>query len=300
MWLLFAACVGGLAVACATAAIFALSLHCMAGRGHSQTNDRAPDPLAPWLHRLAMRAEPLTTWNYRHRMSVRLQRAGLRHWRPAHVFSLQTCLAIGVSVLSAPILLTSNRVGGAASDVSLQLVVTAGQCLGVGVIGWIAPQFWLRWLRDQRRNAISAGMPSYLDLLCLGLDCGMNLQGSIQLAIDHLPHGALRTEWNRMLLDIRSGMARPEALRQLADRADVTVIRHLVSTLAQGERAGLGLARILTDFACNERARRMLLAEKQAMRAPVKMLVPLALCIFPCTFLILGFPVLAILADLNP
>ena len=143
-------------------------------------------------------------------------------------------------------------------------------------------------------------MPSFVDLLCLGLDCGMNLQGSVQLALGHLPVGALRSEWNRMLLDMRSGMGRAEALRQLSARVNIPAVRQLVSTLAQGERVGLSLTRVLGDFARHERARRMMTAEKQAMRAPVKMLIPLSLCIFPCTFLILGFPVLVIVADLPP
>ena len=103
-----------------------------------------------------------------------------------------------------------------------------------------------------------------------------------------------------MLLDMRSGMGRAEALRQLSARVNIPAVRQLVSTLAQGERVGLSLTRVLGDFARHERARRMMTAEKQAMRAPVKMLIPLSLCIFPCTFLILGFPVLVIVADLPP
>ena len=98
----------------------------------------------------------------------------------------------------------------------------------------------------------------------------------------------------------RSGVARAEALRQLSDRVDLPAIRQLVTTLAQGERVGLSLTRILGDFARHERARRMMAAEKQAMRAPVKMLVPLSLCNFPSTFLIQGFPVLVIVTDLSP
>lgn len=299
MLVLVAACVGGFSVTCATVALIALSMNQLTRRSNAALTGAKAPQVSRWLTRIAARTEPLTTWNYRHRVSVRLQRAGLQNWRPVHVFMLQIVVAVTITGVAAVLLLPVNGADGASREYALPMAVTVGQSLFFGLVAWMVPQFWLRWLRDERQAAISAAMPSFLDLLCLGLDCGMNLQGSIQLAIEHLPRGPLRTEWNRMLLDMRSGMARPEALRQLAERADVTVIRHLVSTLAQGERAGLSLARILTDFACNERARRMLSAEKQAMRAPVKMLLPLALCIFPCTFLILGFPVMVVLAGMN-
>ncbi len=239
--------------------------------------------------RVARLVDPLTTWSYRHRVARALQRAGIDGWTSAHLFALQLTGAIVLPIAS---LMTQFNNADATVVVTSIAVST--------LIGWSLPGFWIRYRRRARIAEIARGMPSFLDLLCLGLDCGMNLQSSVQLALDHLPAGALRLEWNRMLLDMRSGMTRAEALRQLSDRVDVPTIRQLVASLAQSERVGLSVTRILADFARHERARRMMTAEKQAMRAPVKMLVPLSLCIFPCTFLILGFPVFVVVADLSP
>ena len=239
--------------------------------------------------RVARIVDPLTTWSYRHRIARGLQRAGIEGWTSAHLFALQLAGAIVLPIASLMTLF-----GHADATVLFTGIAVSA------LIGWLMPGFWMRCRRRTRIAEIARGMPSFLDLLCLGLDCGMNLQSSVQLALDHLPAGALRVEWNRMLLDMRSGMTRAEALRQLSDRVDVPAIRQLVASLAQSERVGLSVTRILADFARHERARRMMAAEKQAMRAPVKMLVPLSLCIFPCTFLILGFPVFVVVADLSP
>ena len=252
--------------------------------------------------RVARAVDPLTTWGYRHRVALALQRAGIERWTSGHLFAVQlACMAILVAPAVAIVFAqsTGSDALGAEGD-GLRILLPGGVVLAFSLSGWWMPGAWLGCRRRARVFEISRGMPSFLDLLCLGLDCGMNLQGSVQLALEHMPPGALRAEWNRMLLDMRSGMGRAEALRQLSNRVDVPAIRQLVTTLAQGERVGLSLTRILGDFARHERASRMMAAEKQAMRAPVKMLVPLSLCIFPCTFLILGFPVFVIVADLAP
>ena len=248
--------------------------------------------------RAAKSVDPLTTWGYRHRVALALKRSGVEGWTSGHLFALQLAFSGGAVALVMPWIGVTNAGDGGAGGIEFMRLVSG--VAAFAVIGWLIPGAWLRHRRQARLLEISRGMPSFLDLLCLGLDCGMNLQGSVQLALEHLPAGALRSEWNRMLLDMRSGVGRSEALRQLSVRVDVPAIRQLVTTLAQGERVGLGLTRILGDFARHERARRMMAAEKQAMRAPVKMLVPLSLCIFPCTFLILGFPVLVIVTDLSP
>ena len=92
-------------------------------------------------------------------------------------------------------------------------------------------------------------------------------------------------------MDIRSGLSRAEALRQLSVRIDLIPLRQLISSLIQGEALGIGMAHIIEVYGKHQRAHRLMAAEKLALQAPIKMLFPLALFIFPCTFLVLGFPV---------
>ena len=76
-------------------------------------------------------------------------------------------------------------------------------------------------------------------------------------------------------------------------------MRQLLAALIQGEALGLGMAHIIEVYGAQQRAQRLMAAEKRALQAPVKMLFPLALFIFPCTFLILGFPVVVQLFGLH-
>ena len=77
-------------------------------------------------------------------------------------------------------------------------------------------------------------------------------------------------------------------------------MRQLISAMIQGESLGQGMAHIIEVYGAQQRARRLMNAEKLALQAPVKMLFPLALFIFPCTFLVLGFPVVVQLLGLQP
>jgi tight adherence protein C len=91
--------------------------------------------------------------------------------------------------------------------------------------------------------------------------------------------------------DLRAGRSRAEALRALGERLDMPAINPLVAALVQADASGGSLAEVLrtqSEQRLNERFAR---AEKRAMEAPVRMLAPLVLCIFPCTFLILAFPI---------
>ena len=298
MWISIALGSGALAVVAAVPLLFVVCRDCLTPSARSRHRRALCAHGRALFDRAAKAVDPLTTWGYRHRGALALQRSGVEGWTSGHLFAMQLAFSGGAVALVLPWVSVTKAGDGAAGGIEFML--WAGGSVAFAVIGWLIPGTWLRHRRRARLFEISRGMPSFLDLLCLGLDCGANLQGSVQLALEHMPAGALRSEWNRMLLDMRSGVARAEALRQLSDRVDLPAIRQLVTTLAQGERVGLSLTRILGDFARHERARRMMAAEKQAMRAPVKMLVPLSLCIFPCTFLILGFPVLVIVTDLSP
>jgi tight adherence protein C len=153
------------------------------------------------------------------------------------------------------------------------------------------PIIWLKQRYRQRLITIERALPFFLDMVGLGLGSGQNLQASLQLACDHLHDGALKAEWLQTLGDIRTGTARSEALKQLSLRVELAALRQLLSALIQGESLGQGMAHIVEIYGEQQRAQRLMSAEKLALQAPVKMLFPLALFIFPCTFLVLGFPV---------
>lgn len=229
---------------------------------------------------------PLMTWGHRTRLSHALTRAGITQLDHHHFFFLQflssiICLVIGIVIL----ILVFSRTDLSMANVSCVMTT--------GLIGFLLPGCWLSAKANSRREDILRTLPFFLDMLALGLNAGMSLQSALQLTLKHLEPGPLKTEWTKFLLDVRSGFSRAQALRQLSNRIEVSAVRQLVAALIQGESMGLSLTRTVLEYARQLRTMRLLHAEKLAFQAPVKMLFPLAFCIFPCTFLILGFPVVA-------
>ena len=161
------------------------------------------------------------------------------------------------------------------------------------VLGFNYPDSWLKQKAARRRAQMLKDLPFYLDVITLSVESGSNLTGAMTQAVQKSADSALRRELSRVLREIRSGKTRAEALRDFAHRADSQPINQVVSGLIQGEKAGASLGPMLREQAEQLRTRRFQLAEKKAMEAPVKLLGPLFTCIFPMTFIALGFVMLS-------
>src|SRR5690606_2476288 len=145
------------------------------------------------------------------------------------------------------------------------------------------PLAHLNGLTRQRQAHILKELPFLLDLATLCVEAGLNLHGALQQAARHGPPGALRDELLHALSDMRAGMPRNAALAAMSERCDVAPITQLVPALAHAEQFGMSLGPLLRSQAEQQRKLRFLRAEKLALEAPVKMLFPMAVCIFPCT-----------------
>jgi tight adherence protein C len=175
---------------------------------------------------------------------------------------------------------------GTAMELGLALSLLAG-----GLLGFYYPRIWLSDNIKKRNVLILKALPFFLDILTLSVESGLNLAGGIQQAVDKCKPSPLIAEMNRVLRDVRAGRPRVEALRELAARLDFGPINSFVSALVQGELMGSSLGPILRAQSDQRRTERFLRAEKMAMEAPVKMLGPLIMFIFPCTFIVIGFPI---------
>lgn len=165
----------------------------------------------------------------------------------------------------------------------------------VPALGFVAGFFYLElWLRDKLKRVeleVLKNLPTFLDMLTLAIESGCNLTVGINVAVDKTPDNALRRAFARLLREIRSGRNRIDALRSMEDRIDLPVLSSLVSALVQAEKTGASLGTVLRAQSAQRTNERFARAEKLAMEAPVKMLGPLILCIFPCTFVVIGFPI---------
>lgn len=238
----------------------------------------------PLIDRLSTCIWPLMTWNFRHKLTKLLDQSGWVNWNCSQFLALQFLLALlGLWSVLFILFMTSVR----------DLVFLLLTVIITTVTAGISPRFLLRAKKKQRYTEIENGLPFFLDMLALGLDAGMNIQSAIQLALDHLSDGALKQEWQKTIFEIRSGVSRADAFRHLSQRVDLLCIRQMVIAFIQAESMGLSLTGSVNQFSRHQVQSRFLRAEKLGLQAPIKMLFPLGFCIFPCTFLILGFPVLA-------
>ena len=233
----------------------------------------------------------LVTWNQRRAGTTLLARAGHAQWQVGQLYVVKVAVACIVGMFLA--LLQHSLVAWFDWGwINVTLVLVGG------LVGYVYPNALLRSHVRRRQSSILKDLPAFLDLIVLGLESGLNLQASLQLALQYSRPGSLHAEWTRVLLDIRSGQPRGHALAQLAMRTDMPSIRQLVFAITQAELSGFSVGSIMRKLSDQHRRERLLRIEKLAMQAPVKMLFPMALCIFPCTFLVLAIPVAAQLLGL--
>lgn len=159
------------------------------------------------------------------------------------------------------------------------------------ILGFVLPDIWLSDTRKRRESAVIRAMPVYLDFITMAVEAGLNLQGALGQAMEKAPPSPLRNEFGIVLRDLRSGLPRSEALRRMADRLDVKEVTSFVSSMIQAEKMGSSMAAVLRVQADQRRNERFQRAEKLAMEAPIKLVGPLIIFIFPVTFIVLGFPI---------
>ncbi|MBC9070769.1 type II secretion system F family protein [Thauera sp. CAU 1555] len=234
--------------------------------------------------------EPLLPAKQQTAVMGRLRKAGLDYaLRPAQFVAARLVVALLAGGLFYWLLdsFDPGRTGG--EPFADTLYWQAGLC--GALFGWLYPAIWLRDTIQSRRRELLKALPFFLDIITLCVEAGLNFQGALHQAVLKGPRGVLRDEFQRVLRDVRAGKPRAEALRTLAQRVSEGPVTNFVASVIQAERLGMNLGPVLRAQADQQRVERFLRAEKLAMEAPVKMLFPLIAFIFPCTFIVLFFPI---------
>lgn len=157
---------------------------------------------------------------------------------------------------------------------------------------WVIPDIWLRRAIKRRHLSIQRSLPFVLDILTLSVEAGMDFISALQRNCKSNRMVPLNEELLRMTKEIQIGSSRKEALRNMADRVQQPDLRSLAYALIQADELGVSIGAMLRIQSEQLRSRRFDRAEKLAAEAPVKMLGPLMLCIFPAVFIILLTPIL--------
>ena len=235
--------------------------------------------LAPMGDRLAgwtLKLHPKTTVDG---VSTKLLAAGLgRTISPNTFLAFKSALAIGGIVLGA---LVGGAVAGA-GGVLLAAVTLCG-------IGFIAPDFIVSTKARSRKDRLKAELPDALDLMAVSVEAGMGFDGALSKLTEHM-EGPLADEFALTLSEIRIGETRQDALKKLSDRTSTPELASFVRSIIQADQLGISLGRILRVQATDSRLKRQAAAEEKAMKAPIKMLFPTVLFIFPAMFLVILGP----------
>jgi tight adherence protein C len=157
------------------------------------------------------------------------------------------------------------------------------------LLGGYLPYIWLRRRVESRQKSIMRALPDALDLMVISVTAGLSLDTAMAEVVQKWD-GDLSRELNQVLNEIRMGVSRRDAFRNLVDRTKIPDIQLLVAAILQADEVGSNISDVLSVQADQLRIRRHHLAEELARKAPIKMLVPMVLLIFPAMFAVVLAP----------
>ncbi|MDD5004880.1 MAG: type II secretion system F family protein [Candidatus Omnitrophica bacterium] len=160
------------------------------------------------------------------------------------------------------------------------------------IVGFIAPDIWLNFKVQDRRSKIIRTLPDTVDLLSLCVDAGLDFIAAARWIVDKSFANAFTEELSLVLHEIKVGKSRRDALADMAKRLSLPDVTAFCRTLIQADRMGIPIAQALSVLSDDVRERFFRRAERIALQAPMKMLIPLIFFILPVVAVIVGGPVL--------
>ncbi|HVE94368.1 MAG TPA: type II secretion system F family protein [Acidimicrobiales bacterium] len=255
--------------------------------GYEHTDERQAELALGWKDRLffplfdglASSGHRFTPVGYKEKMARKLRAAG-----KGSDLELERFLAVRVLTVAAivPVVLIFFSAFGRGKS-GLAMVGLAVMLLSLG------PGIVLNRKVVERQVAISRALPDVLDLLVISIEAGLGFEQALDRTVSSVP-GPLTEEFSRVLGEVRAGANRGDAMRAFAERVDVEEVRGFVLAVLQADTFGVSIGRMLRGQAEELRVRRRQQAQEKAMKAPVKMLIPMVFCIFPAIFVVIIGP----------
>jgi tight adherence protein C len=244
--------------------------------------------LKPWLRRQIRAAGRLAPTRNIEKLRLNLARAGYPYgWTVLDFLGIKLLAA----VLGAIGLLYYQAQRG-------RPLFQAGLFTVVGaIVAFQLPNGWLTTRVRGRRAALTRALPDALDMLSICVDAGAGLD-SAMLRISQKWRNELASEFGKVVAEIRIGLSRTEALKNMVERTGVPEIGSFVAVLLQASEFGLSIAQVLHTQSEQMRTRRWQRAEEEARKVPIKLLFPLVFLIMPALFAVTIGPAVPILLRL--
>jgi|SoimicmetaTmtHPA_FD_contig_71_375599_length_2316_multi_2_in_0_out_0_2 tight adherence protein C len=169
--------------------------------------------------------------------------------------------------------------------------------LAFAFVGFMLPDVIVTFRMRGRKEVLRAELPDALDILAVSVEAGLGFDGAISKLTEHM-EGPLADEFALALGEMRIGESRQNALTKMMQRVETPEFSAFVRAIIQADQLGISLGRILKVQASDTRNRRQLAAEERAMKAPIKMLFPTVLFIFPAMFIVILGPAFLNLSEL--
>jgi tight adherence protein C len=217
-----------------------------------------------------------------------------RHLNQAGLYQTSPHVLLGYRVLATVLLPVLVILSHSFQGTKVVAAVVIG-----AVLGWAGPLVLVRRRARLRMTEIDRALPDLIDQIVVTLEAGVGFGNSLKLAADR-GAGPLGEELRLTLQEQRMGLGLTSALKHMMERADTTNMRSFVRAVIQGETLGVSIGTIMRNLAIEMRKRRRQAAEEQAQKAPVKMILPLVIFIFPSIgIVILGPAVIDIMHGLH-
>lgn len=188
-------------------------------------------------------------------------------------------------------------VGGVAGGAFFLMFAVTGAALGqlllfpliIAGIGYMIPGIWLSRKIKARKSEIQKALPDAIDLLTISVEAGLGFDPALQRVAEKWDN-QLTNEFKRMLNEIRMGKSRREALREMANRVNIDDLNVFIASVVQADQLGVSISQVLRVQSKQMRLRRRQRAEEKAHKAPIKMLFPMILLIFPAMYVVILGP----------
>ena len=200
-------------------------------------------------------------------------------WSPAEFFGVR---ALATVVLAGLIFVLLSITGAEPGTIILMTLIFAA-------LGFFLPALWLGSKIRSRQNNIVKSLPDALDLLTVCVDAGLGFDQAMKKVAEKWDNELSRA-FARTLQEIQLGKLRREAMRDMANRMEVTDVSSFVAAIIQAETLGVSIAKILRIQSDQMRTRRRQRAEEKAHQASIKMIIPMVFLIFPSIWVVLLGP----------